>query len=161
MPVGVVKNRYGVKLGLGYIATSGFVMVVGLVTNEVNATIVAAIAGVLTLGSINAAETVASITEMSAQTKRVAEGDIDNGVSSSRSDEFGRLASSIEEMRVSLKQRISEMDAAQEELETARAEAEQTAGWPPQRFSTCWQSYRTATSFTPAKSSLPPLLSPR
>jgi methyl-accepting chemotaxis protein len=125
MLVRVVKNRYGAKLGLGYIATGGFIITVGLVTNEVNATLVAAVAGLLTLGSINAAETVASITEMSAQTKRVAEGDIDRGVSSSRGDEFGRLASSIEEMRVSLKQRISEMDAAQEELETARAEAEQ------------------------------------
>ena len=127
MPIASVRDSYGAQLGAGYVATGGFVVVIGLVTNEVNATIVAAVAGLLTLGSINAAETIASVTEIEAQTKRISRGEIDREIESTRTDEFGRLAGSIEEMRLALKDRITEMESTQEELEDAQTEAAEMA----------------------------------
>ena len=127
MTFAAVKDSYGAKLGVGYVATGAFIVAVGLATDDANATIVAAVAGLLTLGSINAAETIASVTEIGAQTRRVANGDIDQEVRSTRTDEFGELAGSIEQMRVSLKDRLAEMERTQDELEDARTEATEMA----------------------------------
>ena len=122
-----VLDSYGLKLGLGYIATGGFIVAVGLTTGDVNATIVAAVAGLLTLGSINAAETIASVVEINAQTERITRGEIDREVTSTRTDEFGQLARTIDGMRASLQRQLEEMEETQAELETARSEATEMA----------------------------------
>ena len=70
----LIRSRYGAKLGLAYVATGGLLVAVGLATNDVSSTVVAGVAGLLTLGSINAAESVASIKEIRAQTATVASG---------------------------------------------------------------------------------------
>lgn len=106
-----IRSRYGAKLGLAYIATGGLLVAVGLATNDVASTVVAGIAGLLALGSINAAESVASIKEISGQTASVADGNLDKPVVSTRTDEFGELAASVEAMRRSLRARVQEMES--------------------------------------------------
>ncbi len=54
---------------------------------------------------------------------RVADGDLDIEIDSTRTDEFGDLADSIEQMRVSLRDRLSEMEAARADLEQAQTDA--------------------------------------
>jgi methyl-accepting chemotaxis protein len=123
MVFSVIRQSYGAKLGVGYVATGALLIAVGVLTQDAASTVIAGIAGLLTLGSLNAAETVASVTELSAQTQRVADGNLDTEIVSTRTDEFGDLADSIERMRVSLRDRLAEMEAARENLEQARADA--------------------------------------
>jgi methyl-accepting chemotaxis protein len=125
MAVTWARRRYGVKLGLGYVATAALLVSVGATTNDVTSTVVAGIAGLLTLGSINAAETIASVKEIAAQTEQIADGNLEQEVSSTRVDEFGMLASSIEDMRQSLRDRLEEMERTRTELEAAQTEAEE------------------------------------
>jgi len=124
MVLSLFTDRYGVKLAIGYIVTAVFIAATGVATQSAGSTVIAAIAGLLTLGSINAAETVATLEEITLRTQQVAEGNLNQELSMSRTDEFGDLAAAINDMRGSLQTRIIEMEEARAELETARQKAE-------------------------------------
>lgn len=119
------RRSYGLKLSIGCVATAVFITVVGLSTNDAGSTVIAGIAGLLTLGSINAAETVATLRENTRQIQQVAAGEVETEITTKRDDEFGVLVETIDQMRASLAAQIEQVESTRADAETARSEAEQ------------------------------------
>jgi methyl-accepting chemotaxis protein len=74
----------------------------------------------VTIGS----RTTLSLRRLSGKAESMATGDLDVELETGRSDELGQLYWSFDQMRESLRDRITEAEEALEEAETARAEAE-------------------------------------
>ena len=129
-----IRTQYRVKIVLGYAATWGLIAIVGVVTGEAAATVLAAAVGLLALGSITGTSTAASVRQLAEASDAIADGDLDEPVRSPRVDEIGRLYGSIDEMRRSLADRIEtvstlsdEYQATATDYKTVAAEHEATA----------------------------------
>jgi methyl-accepting chemotaxis protein len=69
--------------------------------------------------------TITSLRRLTDRAQRMGDGDLDVDLSTSRDDEFGVLYRSFDEMRSSLREKITEAEQAREEAEQARKQAEQ------------------------------------
>ncbi|GAB3040146.1 methyl-accepting chemotaxis protein [Natronobiforma cellulositropha] len=68
--------------------------------------------------------TVTPLTTLRSRVKQMEEGDLDVDLRTSRTDEIGQLYGGFDTMRISLRQRITEVQEAQADAEAARDEAE-------------------------------------
>jgi len=119
----LIRSRYGTKLAIGYAVTGGFVAAVGFLTGSVAATVLATASGLLALGSITGTATLAAAKEVEREAQRVANGDLDRAIETQRTDEVGGIYAAIDAMRVSLSERIEELDAARADAERTSDEA--------------------------------------
>jgi methyl-accepting chemotaxis protein len=103
------------------------IVTVGLVTGSGLSAAVAACAGLLTLGSIVGTMTTTTLTDLKRQTTALTEGNLDQSLTSHRTDEFGDLYRAVDELRKSLQERIAEAEAAQRRAETLAAQYTQVA----------------------------------
>ncbi len=81
---------------------------------------------VITLGLVGVTigtNTIVSLRRISSKAQAMSEGDLDVDLSTTRNDEFGTLYDSFDQMRASLREKISETETAREEAEKAREEA--------------------------------------
>ena len=69
--------------------------------------------------------TIVSLRSLSQKARAMGEGDLSVDLSTTREDEFGTLYNSFDQMRTSIREKISEAEQAREEAETAREEAEE------------------------------------
>jgi len=96
--------------------------------DQINADLVALILlAVINLGLVGVTiggNTIASLRRLSAKAEAMADGDLEVGLETTRTDEFGTLYDAFDEMRTNLKTRIAEVEQAKEDAEAARAEAE-------------------------------------
>jgi methyl-accepting chemotaxis protein len=122
-----VREHYERKLAIGYAVVMVYVVAVAVVTGEALGTAVAAVSGLLALGSITGATSLATLNQLERQATAIAEGDLDTEVSSPRVDQFGSVAGAIEEMRVSLTEEIEESSAAEAAAREEKARAETVA----------------------------------
>ena len=123
----LIRSRYGVKLALGYATTGAFVASVGFLTGSVAATVIATVSGLLALGSITGTATLSAAQEIEREAQRIADGDLDREVHTQRTDELGRIYQAVDGMRVSLSERISEIEDARQEAERTSDEATRMA----------------------------------
>jgi methyl-accepting chemotaxis protein len=122
-----VMNKYGLKLTVGYVTTGLMIVTVGLVTGSGVSAAVAACAGLLTLGSVVGTMTTTTLKDLRRQTTALAQGNLDQSLTSHRADEFGDLYRAVDELRQSLQKRIAEAEAAQRRAETLAAQYTQVA----------------------------------
>lgn len=105
----ILRRRYGVKLLVGYATVAVFILSVGFVTDDAAATMMASVAGLLTLGSITGTTTIATLRRIERDAAAIADGNLKTEVHANRHDEFGRLSMAIDQMRRSLRDRITEL----------------------------------------------------
>ena len=74
----------------------------------------------VTIGS----NTIISLRRVSQRAQAMADGDLDVDLATTREDEIGALYESFQDMRDSIREKISEAESAREEAESARADAE-------------------------------------
>ena len=122
-----IRSRYGAKLALGYATTGAFVASVGFLTGSVAATVLATLSGLLALGSITGTATLSAAQEVEREAQRIADGDLDREVKTERTDELGGIYDAIDGMRVSLSERIADLEAAREEAERTSEQATRMA----------------------------------
>ena len=120
-------NKYGLKLAGSYLATGVMIVAVGLVTGSGLSAAVAACAGLLTLGSIVGTITTSTLTDLKQQTTALVNGNLDQPLTSHRSDEFGDLYRAVDDLRQSLRSRIAEAEAARQQAEALADEYAQVA----------------------------------
>jgi Methyl-accepting chemotaxis protein len=120
----MIRQSLAVKRLVGYTVTGLLVAVVGVVTGSANATILAALSGLLALGSISGTATLETVDQLERQATAVADGDLQQQVSSQRKDELGRLYVAIDQMRQSLATQIAELEETQTEAKRAQKQAE-------------------------------------
>jgi|GEM_PF-1011818 Methyl-accepting chemotaxis protein len=121
----MIRNSFAAKQAISYLITGLFVAIVGVLSGSATATVLAALAGLLALGSISGTATLESVYQLERQASAVADGELETTVDSQRDDELGQLHDAIEEMRQSLAAQITELEAMREQAETAEQEAKQ------------------------------------
>ncbi|MEZ3118158.1 methyl-accepting chemotaxis protein [Halobaculum sp. MBLA0147] len=99
------------------------------VAQNVQATILGGIllglTGLAIVGGTVGSSTVIRLRQLRAQAEEMAGGNLDVDLSTRRTDEFGDLYASLDTMRTSLQDRISEVETARAEAEEAQQEAEE------------------------------------
>ncbi|MEZ3117912.1 methyl-accepting chemotaxis protein [Halobaculum sp. MBLA0147] len=99
------------------------------IAQNVQATILGGIllglTGLAIVGGTVGSSTVIRLRQLRAQAEEMAGGNLDVDLSSRRTDEFGDLYASLDTMRTSLQDRISEVETARAEAEEAQQEAEE------------------------------------
>jgi len=80
--------------------------------------------GVAGIGLTIGRTTVRALRNLATKADAMANGDLDTELTSARADEIGTLVRSFDDMRRSLREQISEAEAATSEAEAARADAE-------------------------------------
>jgi methyl-accepting chemotaxis protein len=83
--------------------------------------------GIISLALVGAtvgSSTVIALDKLSSKAKQMADGDLDVSLQTNRTDEIGTLYTTFDEMRGSLREQIEDAEAAREQAEQARAEAE-------------------------------------
>lgn len=111
-------QNYGTKLALGYIATGTMIITVALATGSGVAAAVATFAGLSALGSVAGSMTSATLADLRRQTVALREGNLDQELSSNRSDEFGDLYRAIDDLRQSLRSRIQQRERKRRALKS-------------------------------------------
>ncbi|ELZ25818.1 methyl-accepting chemotaxis protein [Natrinema limicola] len=80
--------------------------------------------GMLVLGATVGRNTARSLRDLSERAAAIEDGNLDDPLESTRSDELGELHRSIDQMRQSLRDRLEEAEAARAEAERERSESE-------------------------------------
>lgn len=97
--------------------------------NQINSDLIGLILfAIINLGLVGVTvgtNTITSLRRLTDRAQRMGEGDLSVDLSSSREDEFGVLYRSFDEMRSSLREKITETEQAREDAEEARQQAEQ------------------------------------
>jgi methyl-accepting chemotaxis protein len=98
-------------------------------SNQINSDLIGLLLfSIINLGLVGVTigtSTIVSLRSLSSKARAMGEGDLDVELSTTREDEFGTLYSSFEQMRTSIREKISETEQARKEAESARKEAEQ------------------------------------
>jgi methyl-accepting chemotaxis protein len=123
-------------LTLSGLETSDWVVVVETdreaafaLTEQINSDLIGLILfAIINLGLVGVTvgtNTITSLRRLTDRAQRMGDGDLDVDLSTSRDDEFGVLYDSFDEMRSSLREKITEAEEAREEAEQARKQAEE------------------------------------
>ncbi len=97
--------------------------------NQINSDLIGLIIfAIINLGLVGVTigtSTVVSLRSLSAKARAMGEGEMDVDLSTPRTDEFGTLYASFDQMRTSIQEKIREAEDAKQEAEEARQEAEE------------------------------------
>ncbi|MFA9415956.1 methyl-accepting chemotaxis protein [Natrinema sp. HArc-T2] len=94
------------------------------ISNWLLAMLAVTFGGMLVLGATVGRNTARSLRDLSKRAAAIEDGNLDEPVESTRSDELGELHRSIDRMRQSLRDRLEEAEAARAEAERERTESE-------------------------------------
>ncbi len=98
-------------------------------SNQINSNLLGLLfLAVINLGLVGVtvgANTITSLRRLSGRAEEMAAGELDEELQSTRTDEIGRLYGSLDQMRRSLREKITAAETAKQEAENARLEAEQ------------------------------------
>ncbi|RZV12197.1 methyl-accepting chemotaxis protein [Natrinema hispanicum] len=94
------------------------------ISNWLLAMLAVTFGGMLVLGATVGRNTARSLRDLSERAAAIEDGNLDDPLESTRSDELGELHRSIDQMRQSLRDRLEETEAARAEAERERSESE-------------------------------------
>ena len=94
------------------------------ISNWLLAMLAVTVGGMLVLGATVGRRTARSLRDLSERAAAIEDGNLDDPVESSRSDELGDLHRSLDRMRQSLRDRLEEAETARAEAERERTESE-------------------------------------
>ena len=94
------------------------------ISNWLLAMLAVTFGGMLVLGATVGRNTARSLRDLSERAAAIEDGNLDDPLESTRSDELGELHRSIDQMRQSLRDRLEEAEAARAEAERERSESE-------------------------------------
>jgi len=137
----VIRGSYAAKLTLSLLGVAGIVVTAGLFVHieavgglgAESAALGSNILGLILLTVISLAligvtigsQTIISLRHLAGKADRMADGDLDVDLETSRADEIGQLYRSFDSMRRSLRQEISAAEEAQRQAEEATQDAQE------------------------------------
>jgi len=138
----IIRDSYAAKLTLSLLGVVGIVVVAGLfvhieavealgaesaaLASDILGLILLTVVSLALIGVTIGSQTIISLRHLAGKADRMADGDLDVDLETTRADEIGQLYRSFDSMRRSLRQEISAAEAAQRQAEEAKQEAQGT-----------------------------------
>jgi methyl-accepting chemotaxis protein len=120
-------HRFLTKYIFWYVVTGIMIVTTVYITKSPVAGGLATFVGFLTIGSITGTITITTLTDLRYATSTLADGNLDQSVRTGRRDEFGDVYRAVDDLRQSLRDRIEEVEAQENEAQEAQREAEALA----------------------------------